>query len=140
MWGDMHTTAPRTQFIYIGMSSVRAEVYQYPFDCLDESFPTMHRAMRNVDGVVFRNMADGGRVRGGGKLGMAHQRDGPALSLGRLGVGHRAVCGGGHHLEVMEEELALTDNCLHVRQTWRAPENVNRASMESVGGGTMWDS
>ena len=30
-----------------------------------------------------------------------------------------AECGG-HHLEVVEEELALADHCLHIRQTWSA--------------------
>ena len=46
-----------------------------------------------------------------------------------FGHGQRAVSGGGHHLEVVEEELALDDNCLQIRQTRRAPENVNRANM-----------
>ena len=54
--------------------------------------------------------------------------------------GHRAVCRDGHHVEVVEEELALADNCLHIRQTWRPPENVNRANMENAGGGIVWDS
>ena len=60
---------------------------------------------------------------------MAHQSDGPALSLGLLGMG-TAVCGGGHDLEVVEE-LALADNCLQIRQTQRTPENANRANIES---------
>ena len=42
-------------------------------------------------------------------------------------------------IEVVEEEFALADNCLQIRQTRRATEKVNRANMESVGGGTVWD-
>ena len=82
---------------------------------------------------------------GGGGRGGWLARHGTSTRWARLiartfGHGHRAVCGGGHHLEVVEEELALADICLHIRQTPRAPENVNRANMESLGGGIVWDS
>ena len=31
----------------------------------------------------------------------------------------------------------LVDDCLQIQQTQRAPENANRANMESAGGGTV---
>ena len=34
-------------------------------------------------------------------------------------------------------QLALADNCLHIRQTQRAPEIANRANMEGTRGGTV---
>ena len=49
-------------------------------------------------------------------------------------------------IEVLEECALcgyLVDKCLHIRQTrqtQRVPENVNRANMGSVGGGTVRDS
>ena len=53
-----------------------------------------------------------------------------------FGHGHRAVCGGGRHFEVVEERV-LADNCLQTEQTQRAPEIANRANMESAGEGTV---
>ena len=46
----------------------------------------------------------------------------------------------GDHVEVVKEKLALAYDCVHVRQTWSEPENVNSANMEIAGGGTVCDS
>ena len=87
-----------------------------------------------VEAVALKSILRQGRRQEGGLASSAwHINEMARLIARTFGHGHRAVCGGGHHLEVVEEELALADNCLHIRQTGRAPENVNRANMESGG-------
>ena len=77
---------------------------------------------------------------------MAHRSDGPASSLRMFGHVHRAMCSGGCQFEVLEEHV-LSDSwsisaCRYVKQVKEvrhrerrgAPENVDGATMESVGG------
>ena len=68
---------------------------------------------------------------------MAHRSDGPALSLGCLGMGTEQ-CAVVDVNSKCWKSVFLLDTCLHTRQTRqtrRASENVNRANMESVGRG-----
>ena len=79
---------------------------------------------------------------------MAHRSDGPALSLGCLGMGTgqcavvdvNSKCWKSMFLRLSGRYVPADEAKVKHRERRRAPENVNGANMESVGGGTVWDS